>query len=333
MRDACCCFLVGLTLASAQSASTWRDPSPHRTQMVAVQDGVKLEVLDWGGQGRPLVLLAGYLTAHAFDDLAPKLAKFAHVYGVTRRGLGASTRTATGYTAKESADDIVKVLDQLHLASPVIAGHSFGGQDVAFIAANYPDRIAGAIFLNSGEDPKLQLTDYGPMKPLDRNRLPAPMRGTPPRNDMSSYAAYLVSQKRTQGVAFPEAELRMLFAEKPDGSLGEYLVAKSVRDAMFAGLAPPEYKRIRVPVLALFATPASVEDQAAKFKPSTADERAAIKEKYVIDSAMPRKHISDMKQGVANVKIVELPGANFYIFLSNGADLLREIPAFLAGLR
>jgi len=39
-----------------------------------VDDNVKLEVLDWGGTGRPLVLLAGLgNTAHVFDDFAPKL--------------------------------------------------------------------------------------------------------------------------------------------------------------------------------------------------------------------------------------------------------------------
>jgi hypothetical protein len=39
-----------------------------------VQEGVRLEVLDWGGSGRPLVLLAGGGdTAHVFDDFAPKL--------------------------------------------------------------------------------------------------------------------------------------------------------------------------------------------------------------------------------------------------------------------
>jgi non-heme chloroperoxidase len=54
---------------------SWRDPSPHRTQLVSVEDGVQLEVLDWGGTGRPIVLLAGYTTAHIFDDIAPKLAR------------------------------------------------------------------------------------------------------------------------------------------------------------------------------------------------------------------------------------------------------------------
>ena len=35
------------------------DPSPHETKLVTVEDGVQLEVLDWGGSGPALVLLAG----------------------------------------------------------------------------------------------------------------------------------------------------------------------------------------------------------------------------------------------------------------------------------
>ena len=44
---------------AAQTVTEWRDPSAHRATMVAVDREVMLEVLDWGGAGRPLVLLAG----------------------------------------------------------------------------------------------------------------------------------------------------------------------------------------------------------------------------------------------------------------------------------
>lgn len=41
-------------IASSQSpAPAWHDPSPHTIQFVTVDKDVKLEVLDWGGTGRP----------------------------------------------------------------------------------------------------------------------------------------------------------------------------------------------------------------------------------------------------------------------------------------
>ena len=86
-------LLVSLTgRVSAQEPTPWHDPSPHTVQFVIVDKDVKLEVLDWGGSGRPLVLLAGLgATAHVFDDFAPKLTSQYHVYGFTRRGYGASS--------------------------------------------------------------------------------------------------------------------------------------------------------------------------------------------------------------------------------------------------
>jgi len=56
-------------------AGSLQEPSNHRVQFVAVDDGVRMEVLDWGGSGKAVVLLAGLgYTAHVSDDFAEKLA-------------------------------------------------------------------------------------------------------------------------------------------------------------------------------------------------------------------------------------------------------------------
>ena len=94
-----------------QSASPWRDPSPHQVRWITVDSSVRLEVLDWGGSGRPVVLLGCYLTAHEYDEFAPKLTNQFHVYGITRRGIGASDKPTTGYTVQRSANDVLEVLD------------------------------------------------------------------------------------------------------------------------------------------------------------------------------------------------------------------------------
>lgn len=57
---------------------------PPAVSFVEVAPRVRLEVLDWGGSGRAVILLAGSgNTAHVFDDFAPKLAAFAHAYGIS----------------------------------------------------------------------------------------------------------------------------------------------------------------------------------------------------------------------------------------------------------
>ena len=134
----------------AQQA-TWRDPSPHRVALVTVDEGVDLEVLDWGGSGRPIVLLAGLgNTAHVFDDFAPKLTASGHVYGVTRRGYGVSTRPAGSYGVDRLAADVLTTLDKLSLEKPVIVGHSIAGQELSALAADHPDRIGGLVYLDAG---------------------------------------------------------------------------------------------------------------------------------------------------------------------------------------
>src|SRR6185295_2993186 len=124
-----CAGLLALTAIRLFSQTpTWKDPLPHRVQFVRVEEAVQLEVLDWGGSGRPLVLLAGSgNSAHVFDDFAPKLTGFGHVYGITRRGFGASTRAESGYTDQRLADDVLQVLDSLKLVAPVLVGHSMAG--------------------------------------------------------------------------------------------------------------------------------------------------------------------------------------------------------------
>ena len=79
-------LLIGLAVSlSAQSA--------RAIQLITVGQAVRLEVIDWGGQGRTLVFLSGMgNTAHVYDTFAPQFTDKSHVIGITRRGFGASSR-------------------------------------------------------------------------------------------------------------------------------------------------------------------------------------------------------------------------------------------------
>jgi hypothetical protein len=97
-------------------ASAQTDSTPHKVQMVTVEPGVRLEVLDWGGSGSPLIFLAGAGdTAHRFDGFAPQFTKQHHVYGITRRGFGASSSPAPA-NGNYSADHLGACLSN-HLYS------------------------------------------------------------------------------------------------------------------------------------------------------------------------------------------------------------------------
>jgi hypothetical protein len=97
-------FLLIASLLLSLNVSAQTDSSPYRVQFVPVEEGAQLEVLDWGGLGRPLIFLAGAGdTAHAFDTFAPKFTGQNHVYGITRKGFGASSKP-TPANGNDSAD-------------------------------------------------------------------------------------------------------------------------------------------------------------------------------------------------------------------------------------
>jgi non-heme chloroperoxidase len=139
--------------AISPGTGIWQDPSPHTVQFVTVDKDVRLEVLDWGGTGRAVVLLAGLGdTAHVFDDFALKLTHSFHVYGITRRGFGSSSAPAIGYSADRLADDVVAVLDALKINNPVLIGHSIAGEELSSVATRYPKRIVGLIYLDAAHE-------------------------------------------------------------------------------------------------------------------------------------------------------------------------------------
>ena len=110
----------------------------------------ELEVLDWGGSGRPLVLLTGLGNdAHVYDKFAPKLIASYHVYGITRRGFGASSIPATGYSADRLGDDVLNVIDALKLTRPILVGHSIGGEELSSIGSRHPEKVAGLVYLDA----------------------------------------------------------------------------------------------------------------------------------------------------------------------------------------
>jgi non-heme chloroperoxidase len=141
---ACHVLLVSLLdPLHSQLPDSWQDPSPHSVQFVAVDQNVRLEVLDWGGTGRPVVLLAGGgNAAHIFDESAPKLTANYHVYGITRRGYGASSFSATDDPADRLGDDVVAVIDAKKLNGPILVEHSIAGAELSSVANRHPDRVA-----------------------------------------------------------------------------------------------------------------------------------------------------------------------------------------------
>lgn len=153
--------VIAIAAASAQQSVPWHDPSRHKVQFVTVEENVQLEVLDWGGTGRPFVLLAGRgFTAHVFDGFAEKLTNLYHVYGITRRGFGASSKPKSGYSEQRLADDDLRVFDALKLLAPVVVGHSVAGIELSQLGIHHYERVGGLVYLDALNDGSDDYTDY-----------------------------------------------------------------------------------------------------------------------------------------------------------------------------
>jgi non-heme chloroperoxidase len=287
----------------AHTAAAWTDPSPHTVRFVTVAPEVKLEVLDWGGTGRPILFVGCYLTAHIFDDIAPKLTDRFQVYALTRRGVGASSRPATGYDPQRRAADVLDVMGAFRMEKPILIGSSCGGDILHTLGAEQPERLGGLVYLAAAEDPTLRSADY-PNIPVDTANLPTRVH-------------------RQASVAFPEAERREL-AERP--------IDPSIRKAIVEdNQVRPAYARIRVPVVAIFGT--TTFEQALKdYAPANDLQRAALVQAYASGQAMLEKWQADLRTGIPGVRIIELSGAHLDMFLSHEADIIRELRAFAATL-
>jgi pimeloyl-ACP methyl ester carboxylesterase len=162
-------LVLWIGINSMISSDAWFDPSPHTSQFITVDKDVKLEVLDWGGSGPPLVFLAGLGdTAHIFDNFAPNLINHYHVYGITRRGFGASSVPESGYSADRLGDDVLAVLDVLKLNRPILAGHSIAGEELSSIGSRRPEKVTGLIYLDAAYSYAFrapQAPDFAPVPP------------------------------------------------------------------------------------------------------------------------------------------------------------------------
>ncbi len=327
----CLGALLALTRAPSllysQQIAHWQDASPHRVELISVDENVRLEVLDWGGSGLAVVLLPGEGdTAHVFDGFAPKLAAGYHVYGITRRGFGASNVPASGYGADRLGDDVLAVMDSLKLERPILIGHSLGGEELSSVGSRHPERIAGLVYLDAGYQYAFDNGQGSTLDELQKKANPQPPPPPPSESDLASFSSFQAWFTRVYGVTLPEAEFRQGWDSTPDGHVGKR------RDSPMASLmnGMKKYTAIPAPALVIFAVP---HDQGPWIKnhpdPGV---REAAKARSKEEVVLVEKQAKAFENGVPSAHVVRLPRAHHYVFLSNEADVLREIRAFAASL-
>lgn len=285
-------------------------------------------MLDWGGSGRPLVLLSGLgNSGHIFYGFVPKLTPKYHVYSVTRRGFGDSSKpdpfNAANYSADRLGDDMLAVLDALRLTKPVLAGHSIAGEELSSIGSRYPKRVAGLIYLDAG----FSYAYY------DRSRGDIIVDSNDVRRKLALLGTAIAPKEEMRLVGDLQTSLPQLEKDLPD-----YQKDLAAASALSSPRLPPfsaidvaiihgeqKYTNIPVPVLAIFAVPHKLGPMA----PTDPTALAAAQTKELTESTAVA---NAFERGVPSARVVRLAHADHYVFLSNPADVVREMEAFIDGL-
>jgi pimeloyl-ACP methyl ester carboxylesterase len=294
--------------------------------MITVAPKVSLEVVDWGGNGPPLVFLSGLgNTAHIFDTFAPRFLPEYHVLGITRRGYGVSSSPApdpANYRVDQLGDDVLRVIDSLGLKKPVLVGHSIAGEELSSIGSRYPKRIAGLIYLDAGYPYALYSAEAGDTH-LDaievRKQLGEYLSATPGADRKRIIADLLSQLPLLQKGLQIDQKHDGLYPDRPGQQRPDAPIAEAIRDG------ERRYTTLEVPILAIFANPHSP----ANYFPQVSEDKLAALS--TLDQSRTEAQVEAFEK-LKSAKVVVLPNADHYVFSSNEQDVERAMKDFLNAL-
>jgi pimeloyl-ACP methyl ester carboxylesterase len=127
--------------------------TPERS-LVPVR-GANIELLTWGKIGQPGLIFVHGNSAHAdwWSFIAPFFADSHRVAALSLSGMGGSD-WRDAYSFETFADEIHGCASAAALyegpVAPIYIGHSFGGSQVYYSAARYPERMSACILIDTG---------------------------------------------------------------------------------------------------------------------------------------------------------------------------------------
>jgi pimeloyl-ACP methyl ester carboxylesterase len=266
-------------------------------------DGVRFHYLDWGGDGDPLLLLAGLgCTAHVFIELAPHLTDRFRVLALTRRGHGLTDRVRTGHALSDAAEDARRLLDALGIERAHLVGHSMGGGEVSALAARHPVRVASVVYLDGAFDWADSPATEGSAEAASPDRFAS-------YDDFVGFVRSVSPDFEMLWGPALDAMLRTLVVTHADGSVTERLSdaeAAPFVEAVQSFRHP--YADISAPALAIYAVGDRWQGAAATW-------RAASRDRFTAETAVGQ--------------VLEIRDASHYLFLDHRDEVLAAMRQFL----
>lgn len=123
-------------------AGTMHDTGP--TSQTFISQRLRLNYLDWGGRGKPPLVLVhgGRDHARSWDWTAEALREDYHVIAMDHRGHGDSDWVSDGvYSAGDMVYDLAQLVHQLGVGPVRMVAHSMGGNVALRYAGAFPDMV------------------------------------------------------------------------------------------------------------------------------------------------------------------------------------------------
>jgi non-heme chloroperoxidase len=146
------CAAAELIAASRPVTATRSEESMRLVEKsVTLANGLVIRYVEQGdSDGTPVILLHGYTDSwRSFSSVMAGLPRSLHVFALSQRGHGDTTRPAAGYQAQDFALDVAAFMDALRIGPALIVGHSMGSSVAQRFAIDQPGRTLGLVLVAS----------------------------------------------------------------------------------------------------------------------------------------------------------------------------------------
>ena len=118
---------------------------------IKLSTGVQLEYEEQGDpSGIPVIMLHGFTDSwQSFAPVLPHLPASLHVFALSQRGHGNSSKTPTSYKAEDFAKDVAAFINEKRLGPAVIVGHSMGSTNAQCFVSLYPQLTRALVLVGS----------------------------------------------------------------------------------------------------------------------------------------------------------------------------------------
>jgi len=154
------------------------------------------------GRGEPVVLIHGLDSSAAMNWSVPgiiaELARHYQVIALDCRGHGQSDKPAAeGAYGTNMVEDVIRLMDHLHIAKAQVVGYSMGGMITMELLVTHPDRVSSAVLGGMG-----WLKPESPMNKVWEAMNSQGKRG-PPEACLRSFPALSVTEAQIKVVKVP----------------------------------------------------------------------------------------------------------------------------------